>query len=71
MVSCLTMTSRKDHIITGSWDRTIGVWQLQYEGSRVTGCNYKYDIKAEGAVLCVKSMGDKQILYSGTGNKLI
>jgi WD40 repeat protein len=71
MVSCLTLASRKDHVITGSWDRTIAVWQLVYEGTRVVGCNYKYDLKAEGAVLCLKTTGDRLVTYSGTGNKLV
>jgi WD40 repeat protein len=37
----------------------------------VVGCNYKYDLQAEGAVLCIKSIGERSVLYSGTGNKVV
>jgi len=61
MVSCVALTQRRDHLLTGSWDRTLGVWEIHYEtrGRTVKGAKYLREIKAEGAVLCLTMLGDR------------
>ena len=55
MVSCIGLTQRRDHILTGSWDRSIGLWDSHQElrGRVVKGAKYIREIKTEGAVLCL------------------
>ena len=43
---------------------------MQFETGRATGCKYLRDIKADGAVLCIKTFKERNIIYGGTGNKV-
>ncbi|CAD8171432.1 unnamed protein product [Paramecium pentaurelia] len=69
MVSCLQLVKR-DIVVTGSWDRTLAIWQLYFEGEEIVSASYLRDIKTEGAVLCVKKYSERSIIFGGTSNKV-
>jgi len=48
-------------LLTGSWDRSIAVWELSYEtkGRNIKGAKYVRDIKCDSAILCLQSIGER------------
>lgn len=71
MISSLLLTQRRDHLLTGAWDRTIGVWELVVDKRAVRGAKYVREIKCDSAILCLSKIGERQAAYGGTGNKVI
>lgn len=69
MVSSLVLVKR-DIIVTGSWDRTMALWQLQFKGEEIESASYLRELRADGAVLCIKKLNERCIISGGTANKV-
>lgn len=69
MVSSLLQVKR-DIIVTGSWDRTMGIWQLQFENEEIVSANYVREMRSDGAVICMKKVNERLLVYGGTANKV-
>lgn len=43
---------------------------MYFEGEEIISASYLRDIKAEGAVLCIKKYNERSVIFGGTSNKV-
>lgn len=68
MVSCVCRNG--NYLMSGSWDKSMGVWKLQYHGKVVVGCVFASQVESDGPILCIEKLSDETVVFGGTSNKV-
>ena len=61
MISSLQLTQLGDHLLSGSWDKTIAVWDLSVKTK--DKISYSREIPCENKIMCLLTIGDRSVAY--------
>jgi len=48
----------------------MAIWQLEFENEEIISAHYLRELRADGAVLCIKKVNERCIISGGTSNKV-